>query len=218
MVSRKLMAFWAFFAFALLAASGILISFSIMWRAPNLLLNFVVHPSYLTSGLVLGIAFAVTFVIAVGGIVQPNHVTLGLTMLNWALLLDAIGTVAIGTMIWFFTLQERANFHARFASAPTSVRQQLQDHFSCCGYFNSTDLVVNAGFCQDATTAATRPACVSLITGSADYTLNNIFTSVYGFMAVISGLFLMTLCVIFKRVEAERFRKIDLKRGGKGFV
>jgi hypothetical protein len=37
-------------------------------------------------------------------------------------------------------------------------------------------------------------------------------------MAVVIALFLASLCVINKRVEEERFKRIDAKRGGRGFV
>jgi len=218
MVSTRLVLFWAFFAFALLAASGVLIAFSIIFRMPNLLLNFVIDPMYLIAGMVLGIAYGVTFALSIGAIVQPVHVTIGLVIVNWALLVDAIGTVAIGTMIWFFTLKERANYEVKFNAASETVRQAIQDKFSCCGYFDTSEGVVNAGFCQDPTFSATQQSCVGPLTDYADYTLNNIFTSTYGFMAIIAGLFLLTTCVINKRILAERFRKIDMKRGGKGFV
>jgi hypothetical protein len=218
MVSKKLMIAWAFLAFALLAASGVLIAFSIVWQSASILLHFVISHSFLTSGLILGIAFAVTFLISIAGIVQRYHITIGLTLLSWALVIDAFAILAIGTMIWFFTLQERDNYHVRFAAASDDVRQKLQDHFSCCGYFNSTDLMVGAGFCSDTSFAATTQPCVSPITNFADFTLNNIFTTIYGFMAIVVGLFLANLCVVAKRAESERFRKIDLKRGGKGFV
>jgi len=219
MVSRKLTAVWAFLAFALLAAGGITIAFSLIFKMPNLLLNFVIDPNYLLGGLVIGAMFCATFAFAIGGIVQPNHVTIGLTILNWVLLLDGIGVVVVGTIIWFFTLRERANFDRKFLAASPTVVQGIQDHFKCCGYFfpNETTLVTG-GFCTDATFASSQTACVGPLTGFADFTLNNIFTSVYGYMAIIIALFLATLCVINKRIEAERFRKIDAKRGGRGFV
>jgi len=218
MVGKKLMGVWSFLAFALLAASGILIAFSIIWKLPNLLLNFVIDPSYLTAGLGLGIAFAITFVGAIIAVIQPQHVTLGLVMLNWTLIVDAIGTVALGTAIWFHTLKERANYDAKWDISSDTVVQGLQDHFSCCGYFFTNQTTVFTGFCSNATFAANQTSCVEPVTEFADYTLNNIFTSTYGFMAVVGALFLATCCVINKRMEAERFRKIDLKRGGRGFV
>lgn len=186
---------------------------------PNLTLNFMIPSSFLTAGLVLGIAYSVTVLVALFGIIQRNHILRPLMFLTWVLLVDAIGTVAIGTMIWFFTLKEEDNYGARFFGTTENIRQQLQDEFSCCGYFFSNDTsVVVGGFCANSTFAATQQSCVLPIIDYGDYTLNNIFSSIYGFMAVISGLFLLTLCVINKRIEAERFRKIDSKRGGRGFV
>jgi len=219
MVSKKLTAAWAFLAFALLAASGITIAFSIIYRMPNLLLNFTIPSMFLTAGLALGVAYGVTFLFSVGGIVQPNHVTIGLSILNWVLLLDGIGTVAVGSLIWFFTLHERVNYEMRFNMASPAVREGIQNQFSCCGYFFSNETtVLNAGFCQDPVFAQNQTGCVTSVTDFADYTLNNIFTTIYGFMSIIILLFLTTLCVINKRLEAERFRKIDAKRGGRGFV
>ncbi|KAG6874323.1 hypothetical protein C0995_001548 [Termitomyces sp. Mi166 len=99
-------------------------------------------------GLALGIALLVTFAVSVGAIIQKNHVTIGVVILNYMLLVDAIGIVVIGTYIWFFTLQERNNFHVRWAAASSDTRIKLQN----------------------------------------------------------------------QRQEDERFRKIDAKRGGRGFV
>jgi hypothetical protein len=112
--------------------------------------------------------------------------------------------------------------------------------FSCCGYFGN-DTLAFGGFCTDATFASlnTTTPCVGPITAATDYTLNNIFSSVYGFGAVVTALFVASLCVInmvracrpparharrtltrgaLQRVEEERFKKIDAKRGGRGFA
>lgn len=219
MVSRRLTTVWSLLALALLAAAGITIAFSVIYRMPNVIENFVFQPSFTLGGLVLGVMYAVTVVLSIGGIVQPNHVTLGLTILNWILLGDGIATLAVGSLIWFYTLTERADYDTKFLAASTSVRQTLQDHFHCCGYFFNNDTsVLNAGFCQDPTFAKNQTACVGPVTGFADYTLNNVFTSIYGFMSIIILFMLATMCVINKRIEAERFRKIDAKRGGRGFV
>jgi hypothetical protein len=218
-VSKSLSAVWALFAVSLLAAGGITIAFSVIWGMPNMLIQFVVDSGFLKAGLGLGISYAITAVVALIAIVQPNHITAGLAALNWVLLLDSIGTLIIGTAIWFFTLKERATYHSKWLTTTPAIKTAIQDQFSCCGYFasNETDIVFG-GFCTDQTFASNQTACVGPLVAYADFTLNNIFTSVYGFMAIIVGLFLASVCVINKRVEAERFRKIDAKRGGKGFV
>jgi len=218
MVSKKLLGAYAFTSFLLMAAGAVTIAFSIIWRAPNMMRNLLISPMDLTMGLALGVLYLVTFAISVGAILQPVHVTLGLEILNWSLLVNALVTVIVGTIIWFATLKEQANFHIAFSQQSQEIRQGVQDMLKCCGYFNSTDLGVSAGFCADPTFAVNATPCVGPITSEADFALNNIFTTIYGFMAVIIALFLASMCVIKVRVEIERFRRIDEKRGGRGFV
>lgn len=225
MVSRKLMGVWAFLDFTMLVAGAILIAFSIVWRAPNLLLNMVFKPEFLTGGLALGIMLVSTVVISIFAVVQANHITIGLVILNWIILGDILGILTIGTIMWDYTLTERADFHPIYAALTPAQRTTIQDMYSCCGYFNNTDLVEIGGkFCtsQDFVNNLNQTIldnqCVTPITDFADYALNNAFTVTYGFMAVAISLFLITLCVIKKREEDERFKKIDAKRGGRGFV
>jgi len=216
---------WAVLDFLLLAAGAVTLTLSLVWRAENTLMNLVLTPSYLTTGMVLGIALLITFAISIAAIVQRNHVTIGLVILNYTLLIDAIGIVVIGTFIWFFTLQERNNFHVRWEQASRDTRIQLQDQLQCCGYFNGTDLAeIGGSFCQSQefvaalNTSVLTNFCVQPLTSYADMTLNNVFTTIYGYMAVTLCLLLASLCVIKKRQEDERFKKIDAKRGGRGFV
>jgi len=220
-----LLGIWAAFDFLLLAAGAVSISMSIVWKAPNVLMNMVLSPSDLTAGTILGVLLLLTFAISIAGIIQRNHVNIGLVILNYALLVDAFAVVVIGTYVWWYTLGERANFHALWLSASTNSRIALQDQFKCCGYFNSTDAVAIGGnfcgsqdFANGLNTTVVSNFCVTPITASADLTLNTVFTIVYGFMGVILCLLLATLCVIKRRQEEERFKKIDEKRGGRGFV
>jgi len=225
MVSRKLMGVWAALDFLLLIAGAVALSLSLIWRAPNTLMNMILSPADLTAGTILGVALLATCAISVAAIVQKSHVTIGLVILNYALLLDAIGIVIIGTFVWFFTLQERSNFHRLWLQASPQTRTMLQDQFKCCGYFNGSDQAEIGGlFCQNQefisglATDVTTNFCVTPITNFADMTLNNVFTTVYGYMAIVLCLLLTSLCVIKKRQEDERFKKIDAKRGGRGFV
>jgi len=225
MVSRKLMGVWAFLDFLLLAAGGVLIALSIVWKAPDLMMNMVFKPEFLTAGLVLGIMLIATVLVSIFAVIQANHITIGLVILNWILLADAIGIVSIGTIIWDYTLTERVDFHPIYAALAAAQRIEIQDMYSCCGYFNNTDLVEIGGkYCtsQDFVNSLNQTiitnSCVIPITDYADFALNNAFTTTYGFMAIALSLFLITLCVIKKREEDERFKKIDAKRGGGGFV
>lgn len=220
------MASWAVLDFCLLASGAIALALSIVWRAPNILMNMILSNADLTAGTILGVALLVTFALSVGAIIQRNHVIFPLVLLNYALIIDAIGIVIVGTFVWFYTLRERANFYELWKLATVAERIALQDQLQCCGYFNGTDVAEIGGtFCTSAEVVAALPNdiaaknfCVTPITAAADTTLNAVFTTVYGFMAVVLCLLLATLCVIKKRNETERFKRIDAKRGGRGFV
>lgn len=233
MVSRGLMVFWGVVDLCLLAAGAVSVAFSIVWRKPDILMNMTVSSADLTAGLVLGIVLLVTFAISLFAIVQRNHITIGLVVLNYVLVVDALIVLILGTRVWFFTLRERNNFHEIYVKQSDSNVQFIQNKFSCCGYFNGSDHTVvsndSGNFCTQVQTTfinALDPTdlnnagnfCVGKVTAFADYTLNNIFSSMYGFMAIVLCLLLATVCLINKRKEEERFKRIDAKRGGKGFV
>jgi len=225
MVSRKLMGAWVALDALLLSAGVVTLVLSFIWRDHNPLLDTVLPSAFLTAGTVLGVLFLITFAISIGAIVQRNHITIGLVILNYALLLDGIAVMVIGTFIWFFSLKELNNYHLRWLHSTPATRVILQDQFHCCGYFDGTDAAEIGGtFCQSQgfitglAANVTSNFCMTPLTNFADMTLNNIFTTIYGFIAVLLCLLLASLCVIKKREEAERFKKIDAKRGGRGFV
>jgi len=220
MPSKKLMLSWWFFNLTLLAAGTVTIALSIVWRQPDILMNMILPKMDLTVGLVLGIFFLVTWAFSIGAVIQRNHITGGLVLLNWLLIADMAYLTVAGTVIWFFTLRLRNSFHTIWSEQTPSTRIVIQDLFKCCGYFNATDLVEMGGtFCADPTfVAQTQSFCVTPITTEANNTLNPIFSTVYGFMAILLCLFMASLCVINERKKEERFKKIDAKRGGRGFV
>lgn len=83
-----------------------------------------------TAGLVLGIAFLITWVISIGGIIQRNNKTGGLIITNWALIMDATAVVVIGCIVWFYTLQETNNFLKVWETSSPATLQTLQDTVS----------------------------------------------------------------------------------------
>jgi len=213
MPSKSLKIVWALLNVALAIAGAVMIAFSIIWRGHSVLRNFVISDMDLTAGLVLGIMFLITWAISIGGMMQRNHITIGLVVTNWALIVDALAVISVGCTIWYYTLMPTDNFLKAWKDAGPATQQALQDTLSCCGYRNSTEFGLAAGFCADATFAANQVGCSTQILPYADYTLQNIFTSVFGFMAVVTCFFLATVCVVNRRKETERFRQIDMKRG-----
>ena len=77
--------------------------------------------------MVAGVFLLITFAFSIGAIVQKNHVTGGLVILNWLLVVDAIVILIVGTVLWFFSLQQRANYLTVFQAASPTVRIEIQD-------------------------------------------------------------------------------------------
>jgi hypothetical protein len=218
MVSKRLMLAWCFFDFCLMVAGIVSLVFSIIWLEPDLLLKLTFSTTDLTGGTVLGIMLLATFALSLVLVAQRGRTPL--VILNWLLLVDGIAILLVGTYVWFYTLHERNNYHTVFGVQSNTTKIEIQDTLMCCGYFNAADEVAFGGnFCPNQAAAmAANSFCVTPITQFADRTLNEVFSTIYGFMSTVIGLFLANMCVINKRQEAERFEKIDAKRGGQGFV
>jgi hypothetical protein len=85
------------------------------------------HRDLFLVGLVMGIALLLTSCLSVGAIVQRNHILSGFVILNWALIADAVIVLVLGTILWFYTLRERAEFHTLYANLQPSQRVTIQD-------------------------------------------------------------------------------------------
>jgi hypothetical protein len=149
MPSKYLYGFYGFFTFGLAVGAILSIVLSMVWRKNNMLLNMTfshddlngtscwVSPAVIflqrrlsSAGLAMGIAFLITVVWSIGAIVQRNHVTIGLVLLNWVLISDAIIVLVVGTFVWFYTLRERAEYHVKYARLQPSQRIAIQDMVS----------------------------------------------------------------------------------------
>ena len=78
-------------------------------------------------GLVLGLLFLVTWVVSIGAVIQKNHITGGLILLNWLLIANMLYLTVAGTVIWFFTLRIRDNFRTVWSKQTPSTRIAIQD-------------------------------------------------------------------------------------------
>jgi hypothetical protein len=146
MTSKYLHGFYGFFTLGLAVAGIVSILFSFLWRRNDLILNmtfshsdlsgaFWIYPPscpfschlVISAALVMGIALLITSFLSVGAIIQRNHVTIGLVILNWVLIADAVIVLIIGTIVWFYTLRERNEFHGEYAKLQPSQRITIQD-------------------------------------------------------------------------------------------
>ncbi|KAH9925255.1 tetraspanin [Fomitopsis serialis] len=224
---RIIMGFWSFVDMLLLAAAVASIVFSIVERKPDLMANIAISTEQLNAGLIMGVVLLASWIVSIIAVLSPTATVTGFVVLNWMLIMDVIAILVVGTSLWFYTLHIEDNYLAVWTSLPDASKLAVQNKFSCCGYFMPNDTTAAiGGFCANQTfidslvnaTATTQNACIAELTGYGEPMLNQIFTLTYGFMAVAVSLFLASLCVIHTRREKERFRKIDAKRGGGGFV
>jgi len=187
--------------------------------------RLVLSDSLLSSAVLLGVLFIISCFLALPGYIsskgrdQHGATTKLLAGFAGSLIFTGLATVIIGTVMWFFTLRERAAFETVWIDQNVATQAFLQDTLQCCGYWNATTAgLLNSatGFCSNIQNVTAVEPCVTPITGFADTLLNDIFSTVFGFMAVQLLLFLVTICVINDRHEEERFRRIDEKRGVRG--
>jgi hypothetical protein len=155
MPSKYLHGFYGFFTLGLAVAGIISILFSFLWKRNDLLLNMTFSHADLSgafwiylfsysissrfaflAGLVMGIALLLTSFLSVGAIIQRNHVTIGLVILNWLLIADAVIVLIIGTFVWFYTLRERNEFHVLYANLQPSQRITIQDQVALSSLFS----------------------------------------------------------------------------------
>jgi hypothetical protein len=131
MLSKKLIGAWAFFDICLMAAGVLSLTLSFIWRRPNLLLNLTFSNLDLTCKCYLCLCVShpflklATFVLSLLVVVRRG--TLGLKILNWALLFNGVIILFIGTYIWIFTLHERNNYHAVFGGQSDATKVLIQD-------------------------------------------------------------------------------------------
>ena len=96
-------------------------------------IGHLTHSVSLTAGTILGIFLLVTFGISIFAIVQRNHVTTGLVILNWVLIMDSVVVIVVGSFIWFYSLQQRNNYYKVFKSVSAATRVEIQDHVRTIG-------------------------------------------------------------------------------------
>ncbi|WWC86715.1 uncharacterized protein L201_001593 [Kwoniella dendrophila CBS 6074] len=224
---KRLIIIWAFLDFCLLTAGVLSIVSAIQFSKPEHLILSLIRSkiNFHLIGITLGSAYIFGFILSIPAILYSINNSSLLKLLNVWLVAIATLTLGFASYIWFFSLQQINNFYKIWLNQNISVHQSIQDEFKCCGYFNGTSsggFKTPLGFCEDPSFAVNQIGCQSFITSSkspgSDYTLENIFTTIYGFEFIIGFCFLATVCIINERQTVVRFKRIDEKRGGGGFV
>ncbi|GAA5907269.1 hypothetical protein JCM5296_000319 [Sporobolomyces johnsonii] len=227
--NRKLTVSWIALAFLLFASAVVLLVVAQVWRleaSPTLgkhtLRTLAMPVANLNTATVLGLVILAALVLGLYGFRQGYGVgngkkAGGMIAFSWSL----VGTIVVGSIMWFFSLTERAHYLRMWVQQDGATQVFLQDSLQCCGYFNASiagSFTQPTGFCSTIPggNATAIQGCVTPITGFADYLLENTFTTIYGFTTIQLALFLVSCCLIISRREEERFRNIDEKRGTRG--
>ncbi|ODN79375.1 hypothetical protein L202_03378 [Cryptococcus amylolentus CBS 6039] len=236
---------WAIFAFLLLAAGVISIVASVIFNsAGHPFLNMIATKVDFKLGIGLGVIYIMSCIVSVPAFMASFENPVMLKFLNWWLVGCMAVTLAFGSIFWVLSLEQLNTFFNVWKAQTSTIQQTIQDQFSCCGYFNGTaegGFSTTAGFCSDATFAAAQTGCQNTSTSfspspfdnskpipgfivtsatspGTDFTLETIFSTVYGFDIILVSFFLATVCLINERGISVRFKRIDAKRGGSGFV
>ncbi|GAA5886478.1 hypothetical protein JCM6882_001649 [Rhodosporidiobolus microsporus] len=229
-------------SFLLLSSALVLIVVSQIWRmqwskgvGSHTLRSFVLSGTDLTAATALGVALLSVLIIGALGFAQgyrPGSLqrkeAKGLILFCWTLVGTMIATLGVASVMWFFTLTEIDDFRKIWLEKDDATQAFLQDKLACCGYFNATSAglfnpsTATSGICapftQPGSNLTSVQGCTTPIVQFADFFLNNVFTTIYGFTTIQFALFLTTCCLIISRRDDERFRLVREKAGGGAFV
>ncbi|KAL8826093.1 MAG: hypothetical protein Q9191_004010 [Dirinaria sp. TL-2023a] len=176
----------------------------------NVAANMLLMQTPLTGVIVNAALIFLTFLISLPGVTLATN-RLWLRITGLMIVICAHVTLLIGIIIWFSTLQTRANLGHTFAKQTPLAQSLIQQKFHCCGYLNNQFTQDNV--CTSAFVAAQKANCVGPLSNFANSFLDLIFTAMFGIVGLDMA-FLLTVMVVLKdRAEKERYRHIDEKNG-----
>lgn len=81
---------------------------------------------------------------------KPGTKSTWLNAFTITVLMSTMATIAIGTCVWFYTLQVQIEYEGVWTAASPAMHIFLQDTLHCCGYYNATLpglFAESSGFC-----------------------------------------------------------------------
>lgn len=163
-----------------------------------------------------GITGVLTFGVSLPGIFMRRDRKY-LTVFCYLLIFNALFTLCIGLVIWFFTLETKRNLAPLFDDTTDFVQSMLQWRFQCCGYDDPTKFITD-DVCSSAAVAAAKGTCKMPFATFANTFLDGVFTTMFGFCALDGFVLLSCLCVLKDRAETARYIQIDEKSKRTGIL
>ncbi|CAG8761520.1 15423_t:CDS:2, partial [Dentiscutata erythropus] len=176
--------------------------------------SVVLSKPSLIGGIIIGIIRVLTFFVGTIGFFAPFK-----RFHNWliaqfvCIAMTSIALLILGAKIWFKTLDERNFFENVWIGWMNGTRARFQDQLNCCGWEYPLSYGVVSRGCLDLqqANATMFGGCDNLIIGAGDKISREIFTLLFGFIAIDIITFLAISVLIHARKIVERFRKIEEK-------
>ncbi|KAI1261542.1 tetraspanin [Xylariaceae sp. FL1019] len=168
-----------------------------------------------TAGIANSVITFIGFATTLPALATNNRGWLKLS--GFLIVVSALFTLIIGLDLWIFTLRIKETFGTIWTAQNAHVQELMQTAFQCCGYFNSTSPAFQTdATCPSPASAALLRGCATPIATFSNTFVDNIFTALFGIVAVDALAVLAIACVLKDRKETERFRHIDEKSGARG--
>jgi len=215
-ISRRLIIIWVVLDLILLGFGIAFAALAVTWMNADPVRNMILAELDLFAGLALGSLFIATFLLSLPALLQSlalspekTFPTSPLIFLILVLAADQLCIIAAGAIVWWRTLQERAEFFVYWEQDSSGLDAILQNKFNCCGYFTP---------CASEGGAPALPVCVDPVQNYADNILNITFTTMFATSSIVILLLLCSACLISELKVLDRFRRIDIKRGLHSFA
>jgi len=217
-ISKQILATFAVIELFYLSKGVLILVFGALWfnTIEANLRSLVVTKNLLIAAFCVGGLMIISFLIASVGFFSPLKRKKFLYVHAFLIIISTFGLLALGANVWFKTLDERDQFNNKWSYWSQNTRAFFQDKLNCCGYNNSTDLVVPSKVCPKDTVLNDKVGCIDNITQTADRSSRQLFTSLFGFIIIDIFAFFSTIVFIQARNVEERYIKIDEKYGNSG--
>ncbi|ORX94382.1 hypothetical protein K493DRAFT_221395, partial [Basidiobolus meristosporus CBS 931.73] len=165
------------------------------------------------AGLVVGVITIISAIVGLYGSIYPVRRKVWLVTYSWLVVAVLVIELSLGALIWFRSLDIRASFSEKWRTWDPALRALFQETDNCCGYFDSTDYPAVSYSCRATETGLgdNWPGCVDMIHIYMDNYLRNIYTALFGFVAVDVFALVAAVVLIQARNDQERYERISVR-------
>ncbi|ORY07846.1 hypothetical protein K493DRAFT_250847 [Basidiobolus meristosporus CBS 931.73] len=165
----------------------------------------VVTRDMILGGFFVGALTVVSSLIGFYASLRPVRRKNILVVFAWLIIFVICIELFLGAAIWFRSLNIRGSFSDKWGTWDMVLKVAFQEADNCCGYYNAQDRPADSATCHMA--SIPHIGCVDAIHIYTDNYLRNIYTCLFGFVAVDVFAFLACVVLIQARNDQERYEK-----------